>query len=570
MHRILGGVDDMSPMLEWLEAPRCNKGLHFAGPNNEWQFIDYGALARRTLTTADWFTRIGLSRAGIVAIVLPSGPDFVAAFFGTLAGGGTPCPLPPPGPFSRAQDYVQYCSHILRLIQPKIIVTHSSLMTTVDAAASAAGVVRPETVYVDNSANCSFTPRPQAELALVQATSGSSGAPKPVRITLDNLTANLGMITRWLGVSDVDVGASWLPLHHDMGLIGCLLMPVTSQIPVWIMRPDQFVAHPIRWLRCLGLEGVTLTASPSFALKYTAKRVSAEDIEGYDFSALRALVVGSERVDALALDGFSKSLRHNGFSSAAFMPAYGLAEATLSVTGDQIGKLPIAVSLDWQRMDFGGPITVRERASIGELSPRDESDWLVGCGVPHPELELRILDEDGNSLPSAHLGEISIAGPSVASGYIENGSQAAKSLDSLSLLTGDAGFLFANELFVVGRIGDSIKIRGRTVFVEELESKLLARLQLRRERVVVLAGTHRGAESVVLLAELEEGPWINQARRFLAHEVGEAIRIEIRCIQRGGIQWTSSGKPRRRIMWSNLLQGNFGRVLAEPSSGPRA
>jgi acyl-CoA synthetase (AMP-forming)/AMP-acid ligase II len=540
-------------VLTWIERPQSDKGLYFAGALDEWKFVDFESLAHRVSATARWFTQIGLPPAGVVAIVLPTGLDFVAAFFGTLAAGGTPCPLAPPGAFTRAQDYIQHCGNILRTVQPSLVVADQSLLHLIAEAAEKAGVPAP-VVVGDVGTEGHFSPRPLAEISLIQATSGSTGAPRPVRVTRENLSANLAMISRWLDVSPLDIGATWLPPHHDMGLIGCLLMPVAFQMSTWIMRPDQFIANPKRWLALLGRQGATMTACPSFALKYAARRIKPDDLGDWDFSPLRAVVVGAERVDADALRLFSERLRPSGFSDRAFLPSYGLAEATLSVTGHPVGKVPLAVKPAWSELRFGEPVTVLDTADIGETCVGDGGGWLVGCGAPHPDLALHILNEDGDPVPPGCLGEIAVSGPSVTTSYFNHDGTAALTQERPQLRTGDAGLIIQGELFVIGRIGDSVKVRGRTLYVETLEQKLWSEVEIKRERAVVLAGAHQGDDIVALVAEMVEGPWIDDARQVLARETGEAVRLEIRCVPRGFIQWTSSGKPRRRLMWTSFLR----------------
>lgn len=537
----------------WIERPRSDKGIHFADAHDEWKFVDFESLARRALATAGWFTQIGLPAAGVVAIVLPTGVDFVASFFGALVAGGTPCPIAPPGTFTGVQQYVQHCVHILRTVKPSIVIAEDSFFSMIAEAAEKAGVCAPIVVN-DIRGESNFSPRPPAVVGLIQPTSGATGAPRPVRVTRENLSANIAMLSRWLNVSALDVVATWLPLHHDMGLIGYLLTPVVLQMSTWIMRPDQFIANPKRWLALLGRQGATITGCPSFALKYVVRRVKPEHLRDWDFSTLRAIVVGAERVDADALRQFAELLRPSGFSDRVFLPAYGLAEATLSVTGRRFSEAPVAVKPSWSELRFGEPVTIVDRADISDARIGDSGGWLVGCGPAHPDLSLRILNENGDAVPAGCLGEIAVSGPSVASGYVDHNRPGDPARDFVELRTGDAGFVVGDELFVIGRIGDSVKVRGRTLYVETLERKLWSELEIKSERTVVLAGVYEGEDIVALVAEMDEGPWIDAARHILAREVGEAVRVEICCVPRGFIQWTSSGKPRRRLMWNNLLR----------------
>jgi acyl-CoA synthetase (AMP-forming)/AMP-acid ligase II len=533
-------------LLDWLEEPRAGRGLRFAEDAGSWSLWEYPRLAGAVTAQAQRIRGLGASPGGVVSIVGGSGPGFVAAFMGALAAGNTPSPLSPPGFGADPAEYVGRTAAALRVAAPALVLADEALLGPVREAARLAGLPHEPQPLVLDEGETAFRPADPAELALLQFTSGSTGQPRGVRVTWDNLEANIAMIGNWVGLRPEDATATWLPLYHDMGLIGCLLTPIVNQTDVWVLRPEQFVAAPARWLECFGARGAGLTASPTFGFAYAARRVADEALAGMDFSSWRAAIVGAERVDPVALARFASRLRPHGFDASAFLPAYGLAEATLAVTGHRPGAEARAVRADWAAPRGGECLAVTAEATLGEARG---GDWLVGCGPPLPGTEVAVVDEDGGELPEGRLGEIVVRGETVADGYEGESAAHATSFEGGSVLTGDAGVLLDGELFVAGRLGDAISVRGRTVFAEDVEARLGGIDGVPAGRCAVLAGSHEGAERVVAVVEAEPGAWAEAVAAVIRSQVGSAAGIEVWSGQRGAIQRTSSGKPRRREMW---------------------
>ena len=544
-------------LLDWLEEPRVGRGLRFAEDDGGWSLWEYPRLAMAVAGQAERICGLRAQAEGVVSIVSGSGPGFVAAFMGALAAGNTPSPLSPPGFGADPVEYVERVAAALRVAAPTLVLADEALLGPVGEAARRAGLPHePQPLVL---AEEEATPRREdpAELALLQFTSGSTGQPRGVRVTWENLESNIAMIRDWIRLGPEDPTATWLPLYHDMGLIGCLLTPIVNQSDVWILRPEQFVATPARWLECFGARGASLTASPTFGFAYAARRVREEDLEAMDFSAWRAAIVGAERVDPAALARFASRLRPHGFDPAAFLPAYGLAEATLAVTGHRPGAEARAVRADWAAARGGARLAVTAEASLAETGEERGEGWLVGCGPPHPGVGVAILDEEGGELPEGHLGEIAVRGETVADGYEGESAAHATSFEDGAVLTGDAGVLLDGELFVAGRLGDAISVRGRTVFAEDVEARLNAVDGVRAGRCAVLAGSREGVERVVAVVEADPGPWAEAVASLIRSQVGPGPTIEVWVGQRGAIQRTSSGKPRRRGMWAAIGEGRL-------------
>ena len=544
-------------LLDWIEDPRPDAGYHFADDDGGWTFWDYPRIARLAASAARQIEELRSRPAGPVSIVTRTGPEFIAAFVGTLLAGHVPSPLALPVFARDRQRYVDHAASIMRAADPALVVVDEGVQDVLADAATAADLGHsPHTLALDEDDDTSR--RTPAELALLQFTSGSSGRPRGVRVTWENLESNIAMIRGWLEMGPNEQTATWLPLYHDMGLIGCFLTPMVNQSDVWIMRPDQFIADPLRWIDCFGSRGVEIGVGPNFAFAYAAKRLSDEALEGMDFSAWRIAIVGAERLDPAVLGGFAKRLQRHGFRGAgAFLPAYGLAEATLATTGVPHAAMPRAVRPDWDRARFGAELPIAEEAPLSETDRIGAGDgWVVGCGGAHPGVAVEIVDEDGAALPDGYLGEIAVEGLTIADGY-EGGGQGSTRFEGRRLRTGDAGFTSGGELFVMGRLGDSVKVRGRTVFVEDVEARLATVDGIQKGKCVVLAGTDATRETLVALVEAPPGEWSEGAATILLNEVGRDAVVKVLAGGPGTIERTSSGKPRRRVMWTDLVAGRL-------------
>jgi acyl-CoA synthetase (AMP-forming)/AMP-acid ligase II len=382
-------------------------------------------------------------------------------------------------------------------------------------------------------------PYPAAEFALLQFTSGSSGSSRGVLVTNSALRANVSAMREWLQWKPEYPGIAWLPVHHDMGLIGCLINIVTTGCDGWMMQPEDFIRSPLRYLRCISDNKVGLAAMPNFGLAYILRRVRPADLAGLSFGSIRSVILGAERIDPQVLESFDDLLRPHGFHREALKPAYGGAEATLAVTGLPLGE--------------GWSAVVPEGATDSRI---------VGCGRPLAGITVSVVDDEGAAVPDRTVGEILVTGTSVATRYVgDPGSASGTALDGGVLRTGDAGFRHEGQLFVVGRLGDGLKVRGRMVFAETLESQLHA-MGIPERRVAVLLGHRDGRATGVAVLEKPAPDWEPAAHQVLSEALGDA-NLLVAQLPRGGLAVTSSGKPRRRVMWSALCDGRINGEVRE-------
>lgn len=526
-------------LLDWLDDASTERGLYYAGRDDSWDFLSYRDLAVLVLRTAAALREAGVRPGDVVGLVQRSSPGFVAGFFGALAAGATPCSIAPPFAFQRADEYEKHVGHLFDTARPRLTIGDDESLERVLKATAPLGLAEPVTFdALIEGVEPAAAPLPLPDIALLQFTSGSSGYARGVQISAEALRGNLTGMRRWLGCAPEYPAVSWLPVHHDMGLVGFLLNVVVTGFDGWMFQPDDFIRSPLRYLRAISDSGAAMTAMPNFGLAYILRRVRPADLEGLRFDTLRCVIIGAERVDPQVLSDFHALLGPYGLDRGALLPAYGSAEATLAVTGLAPGEGWISQTPD-----------ASEAASLAGTS-------VVGCGRPLEGRQVTVVSEDGEELPEGQVGEILVTGVSIASGYLgANASASSTGIDAKGLHTGDAGFLRDGQLFVIGRLGDGLKVSGKMVFAESLEALLHERGILARQTAVVLGVRDGRPTGVVVLGGVRPG-WRNTAYEVLAEWLGEA---ELLCVEvpRGAIPVTSSGKPRRRVIWKELCAGHL-------------
>ncbi|MFF4238796.1 AMP-binding protein [Actinomadura geliboluensis] len=539
-----------SALREWLDRPNTGRGVHLAADDGGWEYRDYGELASAARRTAGALIEEGVRPGDVVCLILPTDFTCIETYFGVWAAGATVCLITPPL-FQDGDDYVAHVAAILRQASPALVVASKDLSEYAGRAMDQAGM-SGEPWQPRQGAEADV--QPAGELALLQFTSGSSGAPRGVMVTWENLEANSDLIARMAGYEDGDVVASWLPLYHDMGLIGTFITPIARQGMLRLMRPDHFIRDPARWIRCFA--EAQHTAAPPFAYAYCARRVKPEQLEGLDLSGWKMALIGAEPIDPHALEVFAQLVEPYGFSRSMFKPAYGMAETTLLVTMDNAPRDPLAVRPDPEALAFGQPVRILDQHRLGAQSLGAKAGWVVGCGTPESDVSVVIVDDSGRPLEDGLLGEIVVGGASACPGYYAGAEAKSTRFADGKVYTGDAGFFHEGQLFVLGRMGDSIKVRGRSVYVEDLESKIAEVSGLGKGRIVVVGVPGAGQKGLALFAETQSEEWIPSVRETLRRRVGDDVELTI-VVGTGLIQRTSSGKPRRRYMWERLQGGQM-------------
>lgn len=549
----------MSALNAWLTAPDPRRGVRFLGTDaaadDDWELVSYPDLASAARRVGAAMRSAGVRPGDVVCLLMRTEPQCLTALFGALAIGATISPLVPSS-FEGDEQYVDYVAAILRQAQPALVVTAEEFVPVASRAMRRAD--RPGSPWVPEEAPDEAAVLAPAEIPLLQFTSGSTGTPRGVRVSAANLAANFAVQRRLFRWRDGGGVASWLPLHHDMGLISCCLQPITAQGDLWLMRPEQFIRDPARWLGCFTPGRASMSAAPSFAFAYAARRVSAHRLDELDLSEWRGVCVGAEVIDAAALDTFARAAARTGFRHDVFVPSYGLAENTLAVSGGTQARA-LLVRPDWTSMRFGEAVPVQQVLRLGDEPIERGAGWLAGHGMPAAaeDIGVLIVDDAGTPLPDGHLGEILVTGSSVALGYRGDRSGTSTRFVDGRLHTGDAGFVHDGELFVLGRMGDSVKLHGRSVYVEDLDARVAAAGALEVRQVAVVAHNEHGQVGLAVFVEAKPGAWVEKVTELLRAELGPDAALTLVSGRRGLIKRTTSGKIRRRHLWQSLRDGRL-------------
>jgi amino acid adenylation domain-containing protein len=542
----------------------------------EGSFLTYAELDRRARAVAAFLQREG--GAGERALLLfPPGLDFVVSFLGCLYAGTVAVPAYPP----RANRPDSRLQAIARDARPRFALATPALRDRADAftaknpeLAEVRWIATEEITEIDPDLAAAWEPGPELTsdgLAFLQYTSGSTATPKGVAVRHGNLVHNERMIQEAFGQSEESVIVGWLPLYHDMGLIGNVLQPLYVGATCVLMAPVAFLQRPVRWLRAISRYRATTSGGPNFAYELCARKVTPEERRELDLSSWRVAYNGAEPVRAETLERFAEAFAECGFRRESFYPCYGLAEATLFVSGAERGVAPHVLAVDAEALE-------RNRAEAARAGAPSRS--LVSCGSPWLGQQIAIVEpESRHLLGEGEVGEVWISGPSVAGGYWERPEESARTFGArlaggevgeTFLRTGDLGFLAGGQLYLTGRAKDLIIVRGRNLYPQDLElTAERSHADLRPGCGAAFAVEVDGEERLVLAQEVERDAEKRWAKRpGTAAEVAEAVRRAVATehevavhavvlLRAGSVPKTSSGKIRRQSCRADFLAGHL-------------
>ena len=444
----------------------------------------------------------GLQPKQAVAIMLPTSPDYFYTYFGILLAGGIPVPIYPPARLSQIEEHVRRHAGILANAQAAILVTVPEAMKVARLLeANVPGLRR--VVTAANLSQAGGEPAPAAisadDVAFIQYTSGSTGDPKGVVLTHANLLANIRAMAQAVQASERDVFVSWLPLYHDMGLIGAWLGSLYVGFPLVIMSPLSFIARPERWLQAIHRFRGTIAAAPNFGYELCLKRIDDAQLAELDLSSWRLAFNGAEAVSPETVTRFTERYAQCGFKREAMTPVYGLAESAVGLLFPPLGRGPV---IDRIRRD------AFERHRKADPAPPDDPNPLrfVACGRPLPGHEVRIVDETGREVGERVEGRLEFKGPSATSGYHRSPEQTKRLFHGDWLDTGDRAYAADGEIYVTGRVKDIIIRSGRNIYPDELEEAVGALPGVRKGCVAAFGSPdpQSGTERLVVIAETRE------------------------------------------------------------------
>jgi len=552
------------------------------------RIVPYAELDQAARAVAAGLIERGLEPGKAVAIMLPTSVDYFFSFFGILLAGGIPVPIYPPARASQIEDHLKRHAGILSNALTEMLITVAQakpfallLKPRVDTLKH---VVTPDELMRAVSVATVHRAKPQ-DIAMIQYTSGSTGNPKGVVLTHDNLLINIRAMAKALRVTPADVFVSWLPLYHDMGLIGAWMGSLIYGFKYPVMSPLTFLARPESWLRTVHRHGGTLSGGPNFCYELCLRRIQDADIQGLDLSTWRFAFNGAEPVSPETMEAFTKRFERYGFRRGAMAPVYGLAEATLGVAFPPPLRGPKLDRVDKEQFVNGGRAV--------PAAPENQNTLVhVACGLPVPGHQIRIVDSSNRELPERSEGHIQFGGPSVTSGYYRNPEATKDLLQGEWMNTGDYGYIAEGDIHITGRIKDTIIRAGRNIHPYDLEEAVGNLEGIRKGCVAVFASrdARAGTEKIVVLAETRvTDPEKQEALRNRINELAVSLigvpSDDIMLARPNTVLKTSSGKIRRaasrelyesggstgtRAVWLQVVRLTWAAILPQARRSVRA
>lgn len=549
-----GGFATLTEALDF--AAQGPTGVNLYGLRGELiEAIPYAELRARARALAARLLAAGLKTHDRVGLVAETDADFITAFFACQYARLTPAPLPLPAPLGGRDAYVEQIARMLGSAKAAAVFGPESLVPWLAEAAAKAGTgMALRIADLPEAGAAELSPPTADEPCYVQFSSGSTRNPTGVLCTHRALMANAYASTKGgLQVKPGDRAVSWLPLYHDMGLVGFLLMPLSVQMSIDLMPTGAFVRRPLLWLDLISRNGGTISYSPSFGYELCARRGDGGR-EGLDLSRWRVAGCGGDMVRTGPLTAFAERYATAGFSSDSFVASYGMAEATLGLSMSPLGRGLVFDIVDVDRMEKDGAVVagagVRSRA-------------FVRCGPVFEGHELEVRDEAGRALPERRVGRIFVRGPSLMREYFGDRSATAAALSPEGWLdTGDLGYLSEGQIVPTGRAKDLILLNGRNVWPQDLEWTAESEIdRLRSGDVAAFSIDEEAGEQLVVLVQSRSSD--PEVRRALAEDVAALLRARhgveprVELVGAHALPQTSSGKLSRSKARALFIAGAF-------------
>jgi fatty-acyl-CoA synthase len=556
----LGGFTTIAEALDY--AAQGKSGYNFYGGRGQLSAVlSYEQLRHRAISVARKLLGAGVKRGQRVAVVAETGPDFMTAFYGCQYAGLVPAPVPYSMYIGGKDAYIEKVAGMFRAADVSAVITSDDLLEHIAAGAAMADVPLVMT-------HTELASQPEAmvrlegftadDVAYVQYSSGSTSAPKGVLIMQKAIMANTDAIVRHgLKLRPEDRAFSWLPLYHDMGLVGFCLAPLVAQVSVDYMATTSFARRPSMWLKLMSENKNTICSSPTFGYDLAAKRIAGDAIT-LDLSHWRAAGIGGDMVRADVLTRFAETLSVAGFNAKAYFPCYGMAEATLAVSISDVDS-PIKIDT----VDLVALKTKRRAVPMKKSEVSGQTRSFVVCGPALPGHVMQVRAEDGTVLAERMVGRIFVSGPSLMAGYFNAPDATAAAIGADGFLdTGDMGYFLNNEIVITGRAKDLILHNGRNIWPQDLEWAAETNAPLKSGEAAAFAVEDAdGNDAVVVLVECKLSDEVQQEalRRAVHTSVHQVAGVDCKIvlIAPRSLPFTSSGKLSRAGARESYLSGEI-------------
>ena len=563
-------IAEFETLTEGLDyAARGETGCNFFSSRGQLQrAMTYGELRDEAVRVAERLAGAGLARGDRLAIVAETGPEFLTAFFACQYAGVLPVPLPLSIHIGSREAYIERLSTLIGKSGASAAVGPADFADYLKQAGAGklAWCATADEVMALPPGKAKLRPLGKDEPCYVQYSSGSTSAPRGALISQRAITANARGIGRdGLKLRPGDRGTSWLPLYHDMGLVGFCLAPMLSQIPIDYLPTNSFALRPLVWLRLLSEHGGTISFSPTFGYELCVRRGLAGLAGELDLSRWRVAGIGAEMIDAGVLERFADTFGAVGFSPKAFVPSYGLAESTLAVSFAGLGTGAETEAADLEHLSGSGEVVAPGSNGAGGPVRR-----FVVCGRPLPGHRVEIRDEAGRPLPERRVGSIFASGPSLMTAYYREPEATAKVLsDDGWLDTGDLGYLSGGQLVVTGRQKDLVILNGRNIWPQDVEWAVEKLANVRAGDVACFSVEADEGERMVVMVQCRASS--EKARETFRREVYATVRKAsgadgvVVLVPPRTLKFTSSGKLSRAAIKADYLAGEIDDLQARPT-----
>ena len=535
-------------------------GFVFQDMAGEETFYSYPQVAEETERRAAALQQMGLTKGDRVGLIVVEPEAFVLNFLAAIRAGVIPVPLYPPLSFGALDAYAERTARVLELSGTKVLIASSKLQNVlwglVDQVPCLQKLIRAEDVTGEGLAKPTLPDISPQDVAFLQYTSGSTADPKGVIVTHASLCANCHVILDiGLEVNGAkgDVTVSWLPLYHDMGLIGFVLSTLYVGLKSVLIPTMRFIKKPTVWFDAIHKHRGVVSFAPNFAYALITRKAKPEQLAQWDLSSMRAFGCGAEPIHPDVMRTFNDTFgTHSKLNATAVMPAYGMAEATLAMCFKPLGRTFGTRVVDAVSYQQDGVV----RAPV----PGGPTFEHVSCGPVFPHHEMSVKAEDGTVLPEGHEGELCFKGPSVAAGYFENPEATAATFKDGWLHTGDLGYILDGEVYVTGRLKDLIILNGRNVHPQAIEWRAAEVDGVRKGNVVAFARPGANSEELVVVCEVSSDDH-DRIKAEVARVVRQEIGVgpaDVVCLAPGSLPKTSSGKLQRRKTRSQYILNALG------------